>query len=1217
MPSAEGEARAATAAAPAASRPGSAPRPRAEVGQMLLPPSSAVTACPERRRESTTSFQGEDAARAAYGVTHLSAAPDDKSGTFSGDISFAPGYDGSMAFAHMSDASVSMNDEKDGKTWEAFVGADPGAQPSWSVWQQGSLGRFPAHDGLTPHGPPPTPLPDPPGPSGTSLPPVLTAGHSLTHSVSATSGVEIETDFDIFDAPRRNSRGQQLLLEAGGDRLSFQPLSTHLHALVGKLPHSSRAPCSPPSCHAALPESGLLVARDLPDEDRSSMLPLLQAGSASRVQAEVMRTCTIALWKALLSKRDSSRQRGKMAVARSCQEALRELWPRMCWLAPSCDLPESSTGLLLADLHRYCIYSAQRRCSIILREVGPGAADTYEGVYHMDKKYCLRDGVTPDYSVIRRIDMENIRSITSHHYVHAQGKAISISLKSSPYKAILGMIPLDPNLSKLQQVHAGELAALEELILKNRTKRKMRKFLGSLRNQEGHWQQTLRKYTGEANKQFLDSNARLGKLWQGYESELQMAQNKLAVSRKWLGQFNAGLFLGATKVRTPTGLPIYYLVKYTDITAKTFSKQDSGLIPNTVVARDDAGGPIFLIQTNGQFSVCSSQDGNWEPVDNTFVFHFTNQQRYKLKPVWVATYRVYKIDLDTNRIVEDHVAANVIVPDYDGLSYAHEWESPVVAGIVSSDMSWEENIASMVVFYHNVVEALNTSRWVDGMGLVNDDDILHVHEMRLLTDWKQNHGAEMRNTVKPQSLNGPHIAFVPNAAWSILHGPLEIIQFYRWAWKKGMPLPLNPCWPVLLDEKGLPKYDPSFTPPDYKATLSELKDRIESEGDASATAKAVWASFHGLPAADDGKASWTLESIEKAYLEHCAAAPLADEAAAFSLPEKLKYDNSFREYASLRDEDQLYGTWIQVRLLELVPLLAFPTDAATRDAEQLNVPVGTVTALWSMVRNLLPQVRTELGLQINILMQTQLQILAQQRDAFYSRWCRPSSIKVHPAVVKRQSSHFLPSLFSSGSHLSSGSSGLGRTGLSASPVGRRQSRSNGLQLGQSHALEFPIFDETSPLFEAATGGWSNLADKSPSPVAGPMSPKLQKPKRKQVGLVVDPGSPQLQRRGSKVRFAASELPSPERGSPRGGYTPVDRVTSGPLKMPDSPGSPRSDQSVKLPSPLPEFTLPSQVSELKYEINNVENDGEHNDVGEPGEDKDFKLDDNLLGLYEGT
>eukprot|EP01002_Notosolenus_urceolatus_P005679 NODE_250_length_2387_cov_14.941403_g196_i0.p1 GENE.NODE_250_length_2387_cov_14.941403_g196_i0~~NODE_250_length_2387_cov_14.941403_g196_i0.p1 ORF type:complete len:777 (-),score=189.69 NODE_250_length_2387_cov_14.941403_g196_i0:55-2385(-) len=221
---------------------------------------------------------------------------------------------------------------------------------------------------------------------------------------------------------------------------------------------------------------------------------------------------------------------------------------------------------------------------------------------------------------------------------------------------------------------------------------------------------------------------------------------------------------------------------------------------------------------------------NFEEDDTDFVQHMKSQG-WRLKPVEVATYRRFKLDTITRRVVEDPKDAVIVVPDYDGLSWCRDRFSPY--WIVKPALSLERNTQLLVKYFLEQDLQILTVKSLPTMGLVQPCDPSIVEEVRTLTDWKQNHGWESNNTYKTQELSvGHYVAFWSNGDMELLKTPQQIFQYYTKAWRSGRPLPLNPNWPVSLEDNGMPVYDPTVPKIDIKMELEKFREKLENIPDS-------------------------------------------------------------------------------------------------------------------------------------------------------------------------------------------------------------------------------------------------------------------------------------------------------------------------------------------------------------------------------------------------
>eukprot|EP01060_Flectonema_neradi_P041672 TRINITY_DN9964_c0_g1_i1.p1 TRINITY_DN9964_c0_g1~~TRINITY_DN9964_c0_g1_i1.p1 ORF type:complete len:457 (+),score=65.47 TRINITY_DN9964_c0_g1_i1:202-1371(+) len=191
------------------------------------------------------------------------------------------------------------------------------------------------------------------------------------------------------------------------------------------------------------------------------------------------------------------------------------------------------------------------------------------------------------------------------------------------------------------------------------------------------------------------------------------------------------------------------------------------------------------------------------------------------------------------------------------------------------------------------------------MGVVSKADEEHVHEVRALTDWRQSHGEEYGNTIKTQDfLPGNYSCFDSDGKLHVVKTFEQAISFIRQSWTEGKPLPLNPNWNVLLDQKWLP-----YVPTDSIKPLYNKEER-----DAAIMTRI----------ANQTKAEWDLQSLSTAYNkiyrnEHVIEAwrgmpRTADGNKATEL-------ELWRTYVRFRDEWKVMQLFFKARMTLLFPML--------------------------------------------------------------------------------------------------------------------------------------------------------------------------------------------------------------------------------------------------------------------------------------------------------
>eukprot|EP01062_Namystynia_karyoxenos_P062099 TRINITY_DN55026_c0_g1_i1.p1 TRINITY_DN55026_c0_g1~~TRINITY_DN55026_c0_g1_i1.p1 ORF type:complete len:1358 (+),score=354.78 TRINITY_DN55026_c0_g1_i1:105-4178(+) len=565
---------------------------------------------------------------------------------------------------------------------------------------------------------------------------------------------------------------------------------------------------------------------------------------------------------------------------------------------PEAHIAEVLTGLVPRDLHNYLIYCCSNKVNIILRPISQSAYGIYSGEFHLVDKYNEAGTGYPDWDKIKPLmDLSHVAFITRQK-VHASAKGIGVSLKSSPYGPIAGLIPLDPQLSKVAGVHAEYVKKLEKKVLEAEQD-EQRNDLRRRSSPVGHTPRSPRgsprsprlrrrlsasgsfccdspRTTVDAQPQSsrlslgrgsVDSGTSFGggggttsggqarhlrermlklkvmedtnmlmlqkleqdytetmgtsadacnELLRKYRLESVATLDKHSVSLRYIDDFNQSQFLGTTPAQDVLGNDILHFTQ----------PHAEGLHPALVVRDPDNDDPIFATKTAA---------GNWKLWDRACQI-FIHRPDWQPQPQWterithVITHRKFVVNEVTKRIEE--VESDLIVPDYDGLAWAPDNRHPKsVVDLAASD---GENVERLVNhFLSQMYERLETSD-VPTMGGVSRPDVQHVQEMRILTDWRQNHGYEYQNLSKTQDmLPGNYVSIESDQTVRILENLGDIMAHYASAWRRGVPLMINPNWPVYLDASGTPRtLDRDTTSPLYDdgAKLSNIAERARKEG---------------------------------------------------------------------------------------------------------------------------------------------------------------------------------------------------------------------------------------------------------------------------------------------------------------------------------------------------------------------------------------------------
>eukprot|EP00992_Anisonema_acinus_P015673 TRINITY_DN9843_c0_g1_i1.p1 TRINITY_DN9843_c0_g1~~TRINITY_DN9843_c0_g1_i1.p1 ORF type:complete len:380 (+),score=110.60 TRINITY_DN9843_c0_g1_i1:56-1195(+) len=318
-----------------------------------------------------------------------------------------------------------------------------------------------------------------------------------------------------------------------------------------------------------------------------------------------------------------------------------------------------------------------------------------------------------------------------------------------------------------------------------------------------------------------------------------------------------------------------------------------------------------------------------------------------LKPVKVVVYRQFTIHEITKRVIEDVEGARLIVPDYDGLAYAADQEYP--ASVIDLAASDETNVNAMVEYFEQRARARQQLRMVPGMGLVTPQDEVVVNETRALTDWKQNHGMETANLFKTQELEpGNYVCMSSDGTVRILPDAAAIFEAYRDLWAKGVPLPLNPKWPVHIDELGLPVYDEKREVYDPRMDWAKLHDQLRKR-----------------------RSRWTIASLEALYAEQFPEDRIVAKKVVFEQGQVRAPE--VQTFIRLKDEERVQQRWLELRQLQLQPVVVLHRNSA----ERCEAPVA------ALIDRLFPQVFAKLKAKQDRRVAALTKVFSEERFAFF------------------------------------------------------------------------------------------------------------------------------------------------------------------------------------------------------------------------------------------
>eukprot|EP00755_Sulcionema_specki_P034352 Sspe_Gene.102688::Locus_78546_Transcript_1_1_Confidence_1.000_Length_2787::g.102688::m.102688 len=532
---------------------------------------------------------------------------------------------------------------------------------------------------------------------------------------------------------------------------------------------------------------------------------------------------------------------------------------------------EGQTGIPVSDVHNYLLYCQMHRLTIVLRPVADGAAQAFIGTFGLTDPSLVDPAGYPILERTEYLPWSFISQVTCHD-TNARGKTMATALKSSPYEPIKGMVPLNAQLSKVGAQQSLMKSSLEMALIQAEAEspsppqsgspsdspppsspsltggRKLRSAMkgispksgsqrsiassggltqvyAKLKSMETSAARLLDKIAEDSKKAMRASEAKLKKLKAQYERDSMNALNKRVVSEMYVDEFNQSQFLGECFARFgPRHEKIHFLVWRCTPEVEPHLQG---------MAYIDNDAPVFVLppaEPDSRYRVWEKGDFVEAPLD--FPPPDTEPVVVKL----VAS-RVFYVSEKTGRIEEREEGA-MLVPDYDGLSYAKDTVPPVELSRQYPDD--DDLIDAWVEHYEEVRKEDITVEYRENMGLVSVPDIEHIEEVRSLTGWRQSHGEEANNTVKTQDfLPGNYVAFDSRGKLTILRSFQETIDFFSRMWRKGCPIRLNPNWNVILGSDWLPIIPSDSVAPLFDregkeaAVLEKLKEQKTPEWDLS------------------------------------------------------------------------------------------------------------------------------------------------------------------------------------------------------------------------------------------------------------------------------------------------------------------------------------------------------------------------------------------------
>ena len=596
-------------------------------------------------------------------------------------------------------------------------------------------------------------------------------------------------------------------------------------------------------------------------------------------------------------------------------------------------VPEIHTGLPVCDVHNYLLYCQHHKVSIMLRPVADGAAQAFIGSFTLNDSTLLDAGGYPILDRTEHAPWALLSNITKNSS-NAAGKTMSTSLKSSPYNPIKGCVPMVAQLSKVGAAQTKLKSKLEAALIEaekgsaddtntstgggdgggGEGNQALTQVYARLKSMETAAVRIFNKIAQDSNRAMEASRQNLTKLMQQYQTHSMQATEKRKVSEMYLDEFNNSQFLGECYLRYgPLREVVHYVgwkplstveswmhhTPYQENSLPVFVLCPPGEGMQGVEDEEASGSDTPTAVRSAERETCFKR---WDEEKSEFVKMPLGlpENTYPV-PVVLVSSRQFYISEDTGRIEERKEGA-MLVPDYDGLSFALDQVPPLELLPKPYNVSSVEEVAK--VFTEAATQAMHgnlAQRYVHGMGMVCEKDIEHVLDVRSLTGWRQNHGVESNNTVKTQEFTpGNYTCFDSDGKLYIVHNFREAIAHVREAWKVGCPLKLNPNWNVLLDREWLPIVPSDSVNPLYDLEGAEASfiDRIKNSDQ-----------------------EWDMPSIKSAYerlylkerVEGWTGAPRTREG------KKAQDVVTWRAYVKYRDTLKVVKKYFHIREILLYP----------------------------------------------------------------------------------------------------------------------------------------------------------------------------------------------------------------------------------------------------------------------------------------------------------
>ena len=529
---------------------------------------------------------------------------------------------------------------------------------------------------------------------------------------------------------------------------------------------------------------------------------------------------------------------------------------------------KTTTGMPVADVHNYSLYCQSQKFTVMLRPVADGAAQAFIGIFGFSDKTLLDERGYPILEQLNYIPWSHYVQCTTHTST-ARGKTMATALKSSPYEPIKGMVPVHAQLSKVGAAHTQLLNNLEAALIEagetgdesvqGMTSAELTKVYARLKTIESRAAEMFLKIQQDSENAVLRSKQTLERLNIAYNSMSMPCIDKHKISELFVDEFNNSQILGECFARFgPVREIIHFLVGKEGTSRESTVYQENNL-------------PVFLLLPTS----VNRYYRKWETAKQCFVDQVKNDfppEETAAIAVKLVASRKFYVSKQTGRI-EEYKEGCELVPDYDGLTYARDFECKLGAHELR-DMTCDQIRSHLVKQHEKLMCESMEQRYIENMGLVTRTDEDHIQEVRVLTDWRQSHGEESNNTIKTQDfLSGNYSCFDSDGKLRVVKNFEQAITFIRQGWQSGKPLQLNPNWNVLLDQSWLPYVGSESIKPLYNkeerdaSIVTGIRSQKNQEWDEDSLSNAYSRiyrkdgieSWRGMPRTADGKKATELE----------------------------------------------------------------------------------------------------------------------------------------------------------------------------------------------------------------------------------------------------------------------------------------------------------------------------------------------------------------------